>query len=155
MVMQISLPIGSIYNKWQTVRLGWTPAKSISTSANIQATRAILRNHPAKIKTSQHVLNRNGGLTNYWRLSFARVQKQTSGKLQLLPRSGWVSQNLPRHTYKHIAHIFRKRKQPNSDYATGRAKHCARLTFLTPLLPCAYESRPANSYQGLSQEEIP
>src|SRR5689334_13724815 len=39
---------------------------------------------------------------------------------------------------------------PNYCYTTGSAQARAQLTFLTPLLPCHYESRPANFYQGLS-----
>jgi hypothetical protein len=102
--MQISLPISSVYNERQTVRLGWAPAKPITTGANIQTTRAKLRNHAAEIKAAQHILKRNFGRPNNRRLSLARVQKQTSGKLQLLPRSRRVLKNLSRHTYKHIAH---------------------------------------------------
>src|SRR4051812_20369578 len=42
---------------------------------------------------------------------------------------------------------------PNCYYTTGCARWRARLTFLTPQLPCCYESRTANFYQELSEEQ--
>jgi hypothetical protein len=43
----------------------------------------------------------------------------------------------------------------NYIYTTDRAQHRAPLTWLTPLLPCFYEIRPANFYQGLLLKRKP